>query len=78
MMQLLRLLLTSFFLIPASLLADQTDERLDGLFSTLLVSTDLTNLRATENKIWEIWFEHPNDNVEQLMQLGVTRMNDNR
>jgi len=77
-MQILPLLLASFFLFPASLLADQTDERLDGLFSTLLVSTDLTNLRATENKIWEIWFEHPNDNVEQLMQLGVTRMNYNR
>jgi len=77
-MQILPLLLASFFLFPASLLADQTDERLDGLFSTLLVSIDLTTLRATENEIWEIWFEHPNDNVEQLMQLGVTRMNYNR
>ena len=77
-MKILPLLLASFFLLPASLLADQTDERLDGLFSTLLVSIDLTTLRATENEIWEIWFEHPNDNVEQLMQLGVTRMNDNR
>ena len=77
-MQKLRLFLTSFFLLPASLLADQTDERLNDLFSALLVSTDLTTLRATENKIWEIWFEHPNNNVEQLMQLGVTRMNYNR
>ena len=77
-MQKLRLFLTSFFLLPASLLADQTDERLNDLFSTLLISTDLTTLRATENKIWEIWFEHSNNNVEQLMQIGVTRMNQSR
>ncbi len=74
----IRLLLLSLLLIPGLLLADQTDDRLDDLFSTLLISSNLTTIRATENQIWAIWFEHPNDDVEQLMQLGVTRMNYNR
>ncbi|NKB35049.1 MAG: tetratricopeptide repeat protein [Pseudomonadales bacterium] len=77
-MRMLRLLFTSFLFIPATLFADQTDIRLDGLFSTLLISSDLPTIRATENQIWEIWFEHPNEDVEQLLQLGVTRMNYNR
>jgi len=74
----IRLLLLGLLLIPGLLLADQTDDRLDDLFSTLLISSNLTTIRATENQIWAIWFEHPNDDVEQLMQLGVTRMNYNR
>ena len=64
--------------LPASVIADQSDERLDDLFSTLLISTDLTTIRSTENQIWEIWFNHANDDVEQLIQMGVTRMNYNR
>ena len=77
-MKKIRLLLLSFVLTPGLMFADQTDSRLDNLFSTLLISTDLTTIRANENQIWAIWFEHPNDDVEQLMQLGVTRMNYNR
>jgi tetratricopeptide (TPR) repeat protein len=64
--------------LPASVIADQFDERLDDLFSTLLISTDLTTIRSTENQIWEIWFNHANEDVEQLIQMGVTRMNYNR
>ena len=64
--------------LPASVIADQSDERLDDLFSTLLISTDLTTIRSTENQIWEIWFNHANEDVEQLIQMGVTRMNYNR
>jgi tetratricopeptide (TPR) repeat protein len=64
--------------LPASVIADQSDERLDDLFSTLLISTDLTTIRLTENQIWEIWFNHANEDVEQLIQMGVTRMNYNR
>ena len=64
--------------LPVSVIADQSDERLDDLFSTLLISTDLTTIRSTENQIWEIWFNHANEDVEQLIQMGVTRMNYNR
>ena len=62
---------------PAAL-ADQTDSRLDPLFSRLLASRDLATIRATENAIWTIWYEHANPDVERLMQLGIQRMNADR
>lgn len=77
-MRISQLLLASLFILPVSVIADQSDERLDELFTTLLISTDLTTIRETENQIWEIWFDHANEDVEQLIQMGVTRMNYNR
>ena len=73
-----RTFLICLLFLPVSVIADQSDERLDDLFSTLLISTDLTTIRSTENQIWEIWFNHANEDVEQLIQMGVTRMNYNR
>jgi len=58
--------------------ADQTDDRLETLFITLSSSSDKQVIRATENQIWDIWFAHPNSDVERLMQIGVQRMNANR
>ncbi|MDG2251210.1 MAG: tetratricopeptide repeat protein [Gammaproteobacteria bacterium] len=74
----LRTFLICLLFLPVSVIADQSDERLDELFATLLISTDLTTIRSTENQIWEIWFNHANEDVEQLVQMGVTRMNYNR
>ena len=59
-------------------LADQTDKRLDMLFGRLSSSSDAQVIRSTENEIWEIWFAHPNSDVERLMQIGVQRMNASR
>ena len=59
-------------------LADQTDTRLDMLFGRLSSSSDAQVIRSTENEIWEIWFAHPNSDVERLMQIGVQRMNASR
>jgi tetratricopeptide (TPR) repeat protein len=47
-------------------------------FLTLSMSSDLPTIRATESQIWEIWFKHPNQDVEELMQIGMARMNYNR
>ena len=58
--------------------ADQTDVRLETLFITLSSNSDKQVIRSTENQIWEIWFAHPNSDVERLMQIGVQRMNANR
>ena len=58
--------------------ADHNDERLDPLFTRLLIEHDLTSIRETENQIWEIWYEHPNEDVMQLMRIGIQRMNYNR
>ena len=72
------LLFVTLLSFPASMLADQTDGKLDDLFATLSSTSDLTTIRSIENEIWEIWFAHPNNDVEQLMQMGVARMNGNR
>jgi tetratricopeptide (TPR) repeat protein len=58
-----------------TLLADQTDARLDGLFEVLLQTKNGNTIRATENEIWELWLQHPNADVVQLMTLGTERMN---
>lgn len=55
--------------------ADQTDPKLDDLFNKLLQTDDESSLRQIESQIWEIWLQHPNPDVERLMQLGTQRMN---
>lgn len=55
--------------------ADQTDPKLDDLFDELLQTDDESSLRQLESQIWEIWLQHPNPDVERLMQLGTQRMN---
>ena len=58
-----------------NLYADQTDERLKGLFEQLLLVSNPVVLQATENRIWEIWLEHENADVQQLLTLGTEAMN---
>lgn len=56
--------------------ADQTDQRLDGLFRELLQANDPAMIRVLENRIWSIWFEHPNTDLERLMEIGTRHMNE--
>ncbi|MCG8415106.1 MAG: tetratricopeptide repeat protein [Pseudomonadales bacterium] len=63
------------FLLSPTALADQSDQRLDGLFERLLHSEDIASIRAIENQIWEIWLQHPNSDLERLMEIGTQRMN---
>lgn len=65
-------------LASALLHADQTDERLVELFATLKVTTDAREIQLTENRIWEIWLQHANADVQQLMLVGTERMNAGR
>lgn len=58
--------------------ADQTDERLGELFALLKVTEDARTIQITENQIWQIWLQHDNDDVEQLMVVGTQRMNAQR
>lgn len=69
------LLLSAVFLIPTSLLADQNDPRLDALFTRLQISSDSQQLRFVEASIWEIWMQHDNEDVQQLLIMGTNRMN---
>lgn len=62
----------------SSSFADQSDERLNPLFERLARIEDPASIRATENQIWQIWLEHPNEDLERLMVIGTQRMNSRR
>lgn len=70
-------------LLAASLLAaparaGQGDARLDPLFRDLLATADGAVAGAVEDRIWEIWLEHPGEEVLALMRAGVQNLNDDR
>jgi len=74
-----RLLLFLAILSASNLLhADQTDDRLDDLFAALQETENIHTIAVTESQIWEIWLQHANADVAQLMLLGTQRMNTQR
>lgn len=60
------------------LYADQTDARLAELFEVLQDTRDDQTIRVTENRIWQIWLQHSNADVQELMVVGTQRMNAER
>jgi len=60
------------------LYADQTDDRLADLFATLQDTENVRTIQITESQIWEIWLQHANADVQQLMLVGTQRMNTQR
>ena len=71
----MRLLRTSFAVLLAGLLvlpvaADQTDQRLPGLFDELLATKDAASARQLEAQIWQIWYEHDDNAIVLLMRQG--------
>ncbi len=74
-----RLMLFLVFCFTNSLLiADQTDARLDDLFAILQQTENTQTIQITENQIWEIWLQHANADVAQLILVGTQRMNSQR
>ncbi len=64
------MLLTLVLLIPgwpASVFADQTDARLEGLFERLRSGSDELALLQAEAEIWEIWYQSGSDEIDELM-----------
>ncbi|MFT7471575.1 MAG: Flp pilus assembly protein TadD [Kiritimatiellia bacterium] len=59
-------------------LADQTDDRLVDLFAVLQETVNVRTIQVTESQIWEIWLQHANADVAQLMLVGTQRMNTQR
>ena len=55
--------------------ADQTDPRLDTLFALLAETTDTALLNEVENRIWAIWYEHPDREVASMLAAGERMMN---
>jgi hypothetical protein len=56
-------------LIPMPGYSDQTDARLDALFSTLKTSKSDSVLKKTEADIWEIWFDSGREEIDSLMEI---------
>ena len=54
-------------IVSAPGMADQTDQRLDGLFDTLRTSSDSAELNEVEASIWEIWYDSGESDIDALM-----------
>ena len=52
---------------PTFITADQTDQRLDGLFQTLRDSQDADELIEVEASIWEIWYDSGVPEIDSMM-----------
>lgn len=55
--------------------ADQTAPELDGLFTALKASTDPHEAVGIEIRVWNLWLDHPESEVQALMQRGIGSMN---
>lgn len=69
------LLLAPLLLAGTSARAGQGDERLGPLFRDLLGTADHVAAEAVEDRIWEIWLEHPGQELLTLMRDGVEKLN---
>jgi tetratricopeptide (TPR) repeat protein len=69
------LILTLGLLAPAAL-ADQKDPRLDKLFSQLKAAPDVEAAQPIEAEIWGIWTKSGDENVDNLMAIGIAGLND--
>ena len=68
--------LSLFFLLllSESVSADQNDVRLTELFRSLKSTENLGRASVFESKIWHIWMEHYDPEVESAMFQGVEAM----
>jgi tetratricopeptide (TPR) repeat protein len=55
--------------------ADQTDPRLDGLFTQLRQANSTEAARPIESDIWEIWLQSGDPAADTLMADGIAAMN---
>lgn len=58
--------------------ADQNDRRLDTLFAQLQSTQDEAEAAAIQERIWGLWFQTEDDDVNQLMYIGSVAMNQGR
>ncbi len=58
-------------LAAASLCADQSDPRLEGLFVKLKTATNEAASTETANEIWKIWFEYHDPDTARILHQAV-------
>ena len=57
-----------------SVSADQKDSLLEGLFRNLRNASGMKEASALENRIWQIWMQHHNPTIQDLLVEGVSAM----
>jgi tetratricopeptide (TPR) repeat protein len=72
------LVITALALAAAGASADQTDERLDGLFELLQSTADPQTAREAEGEIWRIWVASGREEIDALMVEGILAMTTQR
>ncbi len=68
--------LVIFGLTASPALADQKDPRLQKLFTQLKAASSAEEAQPIEAKIWEIWTQSGDQNVDALMAIGISALND--
>lgn len=68
------LMLSAACLFPAAS-ADQNDAQLDVLFEALTETSDTMLLSQIESRIWSIWYQHADENIEAMLTTGDQLMN---
>ena len=63
-----------FAAIAGPALADQRDSRLEPLFARLQAAESLDEAKAVELKIWRVWGQHGDPEIEALMARGIALM----
>lgn len=63
-------------LIGVAARADQRDPRLDGLFSRLKQTKDPAEAEKLENRIWDIWNESGDAEVDKMFLAGRMALNE--
>jgi tetratricopeptide (TPR) repeat protein len=70
--------LTLFLLLPSLGLADQNDPRLPELFEQLKAVENADDAIMFEIRIWDIWGEHPEPEVADMMVIALDELSGNQ
>lgn len=61
--------------LATSAWGDQQDQRLNLAFAQLAKASSPQGVRVLEARIWEIWLEHPQPRINEMMRWGVEALN---
>lgn len=61
-------------LLSCNAAADQNDPRLEDLFKRLRSANNSVEAAPIEELIWQIWTEHPDASINNLMNLGIEQL----
>jgi tetratricopeptide (TPR) repeat protein len=69
------LLTVTCLLASLPVMGDQSDPQLNVLFEALTETDDSSLLSEIENRIWTIWYQHPDRDMQAMLVAGDRLMN---